>query len=418
MAFLGSVARKCRKINSENRDVQEYRTPLQMSNFWNKTSGQNFLISGGTEEQRSQVLSSAIRDYRRRRRGPIIILNGSRSFESTLLPDLKKGSLGKAVVSSGNYQNYDLFYGLSDYVIRDLILTAARDTVGTNIAALGDYTEAFLKVLQAKYTPDFHSMKALADLGDQQIADFGASHGVAGRYLDYLRNGTAGSTFRRTLEDLGGAFRTIHGAGETGCNLSRMDHTDGIYLLWTNSGSTRLFNQVIARELEHLRDTRGIDYFLILNDTNLERNDPLFTVAERAKRQGSCGICYGDVISEAPEGRERSIFVDNFHSLVVLHSGAEDHTDQETILGKYGKYRHAEVVRGVGYGPGLFHAPGTAAPHAGMSYQEKQRVTVQDMKGFQIAVRGDRGDQVSLYRTCADFTQRIPSDNTTLRRRE
>ena len=37
MAFLGSVARKCRKINSENRDVQEYRTPLQMSNFWNKT---------------------------------------------------------------------------------------------------------------------------------------------------------------------------------------------------------------------------------------------------------------------------------------------------------------------------------------------------------------------------------------------
>lgn len=402
MAFLGSVRRDCELRNRGNRNVRESGAPLRLNDYWSGAAGQNFIITGGSESQRSRVLAAAVRAARRSFRGPLIILNGSDGFEQDFVPLAESGQLGAAVVSSPAYRNYDLFYGMSDISIRALFEKAGRKRGVSDLDALGDYTEAFLEILKCRYTPCLHSMSALAEQSDQEIARFGSAHQVNGVYLNHINDGVAGRAFRRLLLDYGNAFSNIHCIGPTKFNLSQIDQTDRTYLIWTNSESQELVNEVLAAELACLRDTKRIDYFLILNDVNLVDNDPLKQTITVAKRKGALGVCCADVVSYVGDTRFQEIIIGNTPSLLVLNSGSEDYQDQKTILAKYGTYRHFEATTEVGMSPGFFHRPGDRTVHTGMTLYERQRVTVEDMRGYVAAVGGDRGDTVSLYKGIAD----------------
>ena len=202
MAFLGSVKRECEIRNRKNRNVRENISSLRVNTFWGDAVGQNFLISGGNESQRSQLLASAIGEYRKNHQGPIIVLNGSSDFENVLISRANENKVGQLVVSSPQYKNYELFFGMPDEVIRKLFEEAAQKRAVTELSSFGDYAEAFLKVLKSKYTPSFHSMFAMARQKDHDIARFGDSNGVSNLYLNYIKNGVSGSSFRRISEEL------------------------------------------------------------------------------------------------------------------------------------------------------------------------------------------------------------------------
>lgn len=401
MAFSGNVKKECQKQNRQ-RNVRECRTSLRLNDYWSSAAGQNFIITGGSESQRSRVLAAAVRAARRSFRGPLIILNGSADFEKDFVNLAQSGQLGLTVVSSPAYRNYDLFYGMSDISIRALFEKAGRKRGVSDLDALGDYTEAFLEILKCRYERCFRSMSALAGQSDQAIARFGSAHQVNSVYLNHIKDGVAGRAFRRILSDYGTAFSNIHCEGPTKFNLSQIDQTDRTYLIWTNSESQELVNEVLAAELACLRDTKRIDYFLILNDVNLVDNDPLKQTITVAKRKGALGVCCADVVSYVGDARFQEIIIGNTPSLLVLNSGSEDYQDQKTILAKYGTYRHFEATTEVGMSPGFFRRPGDRTVHTGMTQFERQRVTVEDMRGYVAAVGGDRGDTVSLYKGIAD----------------
>ena len=402
MAFLGSVKRECEIRNRRNRNVRESNVPLRLNEYWSNASGQNFIVTGGSESQRIRVLAAAVRAARRRFRGPLIILNGSADYEKSFVSLAESGQAGSAVVSSPAYRNYDLFYGMSDISIRALFEKAARERGVSDLNAFGDYTEAFLKILKCKYTPCFHSMFAMARQSDQAIAEFGSAYRVTSIYLNYIKDGVAGSAFRRILTDYGKAFLNIHCKKFTGFNLSQIDGSDKTYLIWTNSESQELFNEVLAAELTCLRDTKGIRYSIILNDVNLAEDDPLKPVITVAKRRSALGVCCADVMAYVGDESIQKIITGYTPSLLVLNSGFEDHEDQMNILAKYGTYHHFEPTKEVTPSPGLFHKPGDGTLHMGMIQFERQRVTVEDMRGYAAAARGDYGDTVSLYRRIED----------------
>lgn len=402
MAFLGSVRRDCELRNRGNRNVRESGAPLRLNDYWSGAAGQNFIITGGSESQRSRVLAAAVRAARRSFRGPLIVLNGSAGFEKDFVPLAESGQLGAAVVSSPAYRNYDLFYGMSDISIRALFEKAGRKRGVSDLDALGDYTEAFLEILRCRYTPCLHSMSALARQSDQEIAQFGSAHQVNSVYLNHIKDGVAGRAFRRILSDYGKAFSNIHCEKSTGFNLSQIDRTDRTYLIWTNSESQELTNEVLAAELAYLRDTKGIHYTIILNDVNLVQDDPLKQVITVAKRKSALGVCCADVMAYVGDESFQRIITGNTPSLLVLNSGFEDHEDQMNILAKYGTYNHFEPTREVGSSPGLFQWPGDQTLHMGMIQFERQRVTVEDMRGYVAAARGDFGDTVTLYRRIED----------------
>lgn len=398
MAFLGSIKRDCDNRNRKNRKVHEYSTSFNLNDYWSYVSGTNFLITGGSESQRSQVLAAAVCMNRRQFRGPIIILNGSLDCEKELIALASSNQLGKIIVSSPSYKNYDLFYGMPDTSIRALFENIAQKRGVSELSAFGDYTEAFFKVLKCKYTPCFHSMFAMARRSDQAIADFGNTYQVNNVYLNYIKDGVAGSSFRRVLTDYGRAFLNIHGSKSTGYNISQIDNSNKTYLIWTNSEYQELVNEVLAKELTYLRDTKGIEYLLIINDINLVQNDPMRTVIESGKKKSALGVCYADVMVSSGDESMQKVITGNTPALLVLNSGVEDHEDQMNMLAKFGTYNHFEPMRGVDGPAGWFHLPGEGALHMGMTHFERQRVTVDDMQGYAIAVRGDKGDTVSLYR--------------------
>lgn len=398
MAFLGSINRECENRNRKNRRVQEYSGSLNLYDYWFHVSGNNFLITGGSESQRSQVLATAVCVNRRQFRGPIIVLNGSLDCEKKFIALASGNQLGRIIVSSPLYKNYDLFYDMPDTSIRTLFENAAQRRGVSDLSAFGDYTEAFLKVLKCKYTPCFHSMFAMARQSDQAIADFGSTYQVDNVYLNYIKNGVAGSSFRRILTDYGRAFLNIHGSKSTGYNISQIDNSDKIYIIWTSSESQELFNEVLAKELTYLRDTKGVEYLLIINDMNLVQNDPMRAVIDSGKKKSALGVCYADAMAFPGDESMQKIMVGNSPALLVLNSGVEDHEDQMNMLAKFGTYNHFEPMKGVDNPTGWFHLPGEGALHMGMMHFEKQRVTIDDMQGYAIAIRGDKGDTVSLYR--------------------
>jgi len=178
LAFLGSIKRECDIRNKRNRNVNEYSSALCLSSYWSEVIHQNILITGGNEYNRNEVLSEAIKSYRERVYGPIIILNGSRECEKNLVSLASTHSLGKLIVSSPYYKNYDLFYGMPDDAIRFLFEKEAQKRGTTDITALGDYTEAFLKILKKRYAIDFHSMFAMARQNDTSISELGRSYHI------------------------------------------------------------------------------------------------------------------------------------------------------------------------------------------------------------------------------------------------
>ena len=50
MAFLGSVKRECEIRNRRNRNVRESNVPLRLNEYWSNASGQNFIVTGGSEK--------------------------------------------------------------------------------------------------------------------------------------------------------------------------------------------------------------------------------------------------------------------------------------------------------------------------------------------------------------------------------
>lgn len=398
MAFLGSIKRECENRNRKNRNVREYSTSLNLYDYWSHAFGNNFLITGGSESQRSQVLATAVCVIRRRFRGPVIVLNGSRDFEKNFITLASSNQLGRIIVSSPAYKNYDLFYGMPETSIRTVLENAAQKRGVSDLSAFGDYTEAFLKVLKCKYTPSFHSMFAMAHQSDQAIADFGSTYQVNNAYLNYIKNGVAGSSFRRVVTDYGRSFLNILGSESTGYNISQIDNSDKIYLIWTSSEYQELVNEVFAKELAYLRDTKGIEYLLIINDMNLVQNDPMRTVIESGKKKSALGVCCANAMAISGDESIQKIMTGNTPVLSVLNSGAEDHESQMNMLAKFGTYNHFEPMKGVDSRSGWFQLPGGGPLHMTMMHFEKQRVTVDDMQGYVIAIRGDKGDTVSLYR--------------------
>ena len=400
MAFLNSVKTECERRNRKNRNVLEHRfTSFNIDSYWSIAANNNFLITGGDEALRTEILASALKTLRMRFNCPVIILNGSRNFESRVVAMATSGQIGKLTVSSPSYKNYDALYKTDPILIRDLIQKIGLSKGIYDIGALGDYTDSFLKILTTKYVPNLHSMKALAERSDEAVANFGRAQNVDKRHLDVILNGIdAGRYFRQILNDLCSAFEEINGAKATGFNLSGIKNYNNIFMVWTRSRFQNIFNMELAAELNSLI-TSGASFFLIINDSALTKDDGLCEVIKRAKDLSSSrvGICSQNVISWSKQDSSHESLLGNFPSMLVLSSGFEDVSDQKVILERFGSYMHYESDYGVGMTPGLFKLPGTGAAKVGMTHYEKLRISVEDMREFSIAAGGHRGSTVELF---------------------
>ena len=394
--FFNNIDKECESKNRINRNVKEYNRAINLDGFWRKAVSGNFLITGGNEEQRTVAVAAAIKEARVRFSGPIIILNGSELCEKRLISMASSHNLGKLIVSSPYYKNYELFYGMSENDIRALLRKQAQKNGVMDLASFEAYSEAFLKIVESTGMISYRSILALARNNDVAIADYGKSRGIDRYYLNCIEDEKAGNAFRIVVRDYGKAFINIMSAQRTDITISRINDSNTVYCFWADSADQNALNEVLAYELNELKSNRRINYYLIINDVNLQANDPLLDVISHMKNKKKFGMCCTDVISYPDVGMKNKLTA-NFPAIMVLNSGGEDYEDQQQILSKFGSYRHFESVMQVHGLNGRIPFFRQDGGNVSMTQYDRPRVMVEDMQGYEVAVRGDHGDVVSLY---------------------
>ena len=99
MASRHTLQKECDRYNAV-RQVRFHRGACSLEGFWSSARG-NFLLTGGTESRRSEILAEGIREMAGTARGPIVVLYTSLDLENRLIQMAQKGELpGYLTVSS------------------------------------------------------------------------------------------------------------------------------------------------------------------------------------------------------------------------------------------------------------------------------------------------------------------------------
>lgn len=414
MAFLYIVRAECQRQNKKNRNVKECRCKLSAAKYWEMAAGKNFIITGGTEEQRNGILASALMELE----GPVIILNGNETFEERVVEMAKQGQLTNVKVSSPRYKNYDVFSGMSKSTIQSVFADAGRQNNrngNVDTITLESYTEAFLQILERSNNPlCLNAMFALArrnggaPRADMSIAAIGEEYRIDEEYLRAIRSG-AGEQFRNLLSRFKDAFENVTTEEEYGYSLLS-DYTNkklkGIYLIWTLSRFQDILNIGIAAELEYLL-TKNERFTLIVNDAVMSRDDKLAGIIAGIKNRGNSkvGLCSQNIITWLNGLENKDVLLGNTGALMVLVSGGEDQTELKEILDRFGTYEHYEPLIGVGGRPiAIDHPLEAGAKDIRMNKESNHpKVSPDDMSYFSVAAKGHLGDTVGLYRGIAEI---------------
>ena len=376
--------------------------------FWRNcgTEG-NFLISGGSEGQRADMLVRMLENYRSRSTDAVILLTGSNMTVEAVIQAAKDKRLGNVVVSSRQYPNYHALYQMDSFHISQLLLAVARQKNYGDMDKLENYINAFIAVTKRYYTP---SLAALQQL-DQQFQDnqkllkLAESSQVGEAHLRAISSFPAGTdNLRNLLRVLSSTYQCI---STPDCNrkINMLTAVPKQMLICINVNSLhpRIMDLALAAELEQLMASQQ-RFMLILNDVSLCDAEGLFRQVDDAKNVCSrthVGICTQNAFSWANSvpraSKPEEALLKNTQNMVLFHNPNDSDGDLDEVLKYLGTYLKHEVTVGGGHGPTLIpllHAGNWQVTPVGMC----NRVDPEDMNGFGVLLKGHRGRQIDLYR--------------------
>lgn len=398
MAGKRTVIRECQRLN-QARNVREVRS-YSIDHYWKHADGGNYLIAGGTEHSRTNMLSAKLLLDAKEIAGPSFVLTTSDLLEQELIRRFSKSEFGRLYVSSRNYRNYHFFYGWNSIEIVWFLIRAA-ELLGFTNADLPNYMRAFIDVICQRYQPSLGSILELAKYSDAQIAQIAEAYGVshcAGQLI--LRYAGAGETFRLVLEQVRNVFLPITTAQcNTRYNLS--SSTAGpcdIRLVNVRSNHPELMHEYFSIELRraNLRyaANRGMRPLLVLSDLQLRARDPLVATVLESQNAGlMVGVCLENPVM-LQQNTERDL---RLNSRVILLDGGFADADLENLLAPLGTYTHYEPLTDGGVPPRLFnlltdeHWRATPEPR-------RLRVRPADTAGYYAVLYGGNGREILLTR--------------------
>lgn len=392
MAGYAKVKRECDRMNKD-RDV-DYLHQLQADRFWEKAEG-NFVITGGTTEERQEQLIYCLKKLQRNGNAPIFLLNQCREIEKLLIQLATEGQLGKLAVFSPEYPNYELLYQAEAGLTADLLSDLAADK---NKADLQLYADAFLEILSTEYPISLTSMLAFAGNSDEDIAAFGIEHGAGDSAVQNIRHyADAGNYFRSILNRI---YRAASGITVRSCdshyNLIRagQENRPLIVLIDMNTQSPEFLYSCLAAELRTLLGM-GCSFHLIFNELSTQLNAQMQSILQDVQIRSRCtaGICTENI---AAWGRDTDRLMKNVNTTVILNSISWNIESLNVILGSFGIYQHYEPVLAKGNPAKLFAV--LTDEHWTTSVSERNRIRPIDMKNVHAVVKGHQGCHIALVK--------------------
>ena len=400
MASRQRMEIKCQRKNQEGRLVEIVDGKLLLQNYWKAAAQYSFLINICDDNLRNNALVQAICSISRKHLCPTIVLNRSSLLEQSLIQCANKKQMGRLYSVSPIYKRYDLFCGLEEQQILQVLNRQASGDSYANMAAFEQYAAAFLHIIQLKYKISYNAMVGLAELSDQEIVTFAENYHACPKDRNVFVNDTVtGYYFRAVLQKLGSTFSQIMSTDNTYVSLANITNDASVYLMWSFSVNTSCFNSVIAQELMALVK-KGIRFNLLLNDVNFMTDDPLLLfIRQHSPSIGLLGICTSDAAMVVNHSGD---FFDNdlcssMGARLLIRTQGDSLTHFETVLKSFGTYTHYEVQEAFQRPQNIFPNPFHDTNSYNIVTSEQPRISLKDVEQFPVVAYGHNGGKVTLY---------------------
>lgn len=328
---MNKIERQTKAHNDEMRNVV-HTYSYRLDKFFSQSSG-NLLINGGTKGKRRNCLLSLIKNERENNTASVVIFSDDKILESELISLAKSRKIGKLIVCSEEYPNYDFFRDMNKNLICEYFRRLALEKGIRDTSELSSYIGAFLNILSEQSPVNFSAMNYFARNADIDIKNSTNDTQLSDALISSPRGSvTARDLFNEAYE----AFSPITTNNcSTGVCIGKMIKQDCVFLINTPSYNDEFFALYFAMELKALMNE---NFMCVFDDSMFLNNETMRSIVNVIKQRQRVNvvISHENIVSVG----ECDSTLKNFNRDLILLNGNTPYVDLQQVLSSFGQYTH------------------------------------------------------------------------------
>lgn len=384
------MAKTDRQIRAHNSGLQNIRClgSYRLNDFLLGSCG-NLMVTGGSKNQRRNVLLRQIELYRSTSNSSVVVFSDDEELKTRLIAEAEGGTLGRLYVVNGEYNNYDFFFRMplnliSEYFGKIAQLRGSRDT-----ASLLTFTDAFLRILKDDGEVNLSIMKKRLMLDNSRIRsaasrldlrDMVEASSEGASLLRSLTVATCDAFAELTYENCVSRLNLLSKLGE-----------DCVFLVDIPKTNHNLFAEYFALVL---RSVMNRPFKLVLDDEIMLNNKSFFGAVELLKQRYNVDVvkAYDNILAMQPDGAD---ILKNINRQAVFLNGNMPATDLQTVLTRYGQFTAMEAVEHREKPPAYLFTFLRGRGETAATYQ-RDRALLQSLSGEVLLSKGSNAEILAV----------------------
>ena len=383
---MNKIERQTKVHNDGMRNVA-HTYSYHLNKFFSQSNG-NLLINGGTKDKRRECLLNLIKNERVNNTESVVIFSDDKILESELIALAENGMIGRLVVCSEDYPNYDLFCKLNKNLICEYFRRLALEKGIRDTSELSSYIGAFLNILSEQSPINFSAMNYFSRNKDTDIKNSANDSQSA----DVLISSTKGSVTARGL--FNEAYEALSPITTSECStgicISELIDRDYVFLINTPSYNDEFFALYFAMELKALMNK---NFLCIFDDSTFLNNETMRSIVNVMKQRQRVNVVVSceNIISVG----DCDNTLKNFNRNLILLNGNTPYVDLQYVLSSFGQYTHMAPMANKNTPPRLFFTLYKGEGEAAVPFA-RDRVMLQEEYGNEALLKGGSGSQILI----------------------
>lgn len=383
---MNKIQRQTKFHNDSMRQVSHVYS-YRLDRFLSQSNG-NLLLNGGTKNKRRECLLRLIQEERAKNTESIVVFSDDKLFESELISLAQTGKIGKLIVCSEEYPNYDFFYKMNKNLICEYFRRLALEKGIRDTSEISSYIGAFLTILSQQSSINFSAMNYFARNTDTNIKD---STGDV-QSADVLIASPRGSVTARSLmhESYEALSPITTSECSTGICIGQLIEQDCVFLVNTPSYNDEFFALYFAMELKALMNK---NFMCIFDDSTFLNNETMRSVVNTMKQRQrvTVVISHENIVSVG----DTESTLKNFNRDLILLNGNTPYVDLQYVISSFGQYTHMAPMANKSTPPRLFFTFYRSEGESAVPYS-RDRVILQEEYGNEALLKGGSGSQILI----------------------
>lgn len=380
------IERECSNHNNRLRNVK-HKGVFKSDDFLNTIDG-NILVTGGTQNIRNDLLKKIILRSRQTNNQSIFVLSNNNKLREDLIALAENGSIGKLIVCSDEYKNYDVFCNMDSNLIADYFSIVALEKGYRDTSEIHDYIGAFLNILQTQATVALSSMLSFSKNTDAMIAEIAINNGYVSEQEILMSSGKGGTDFRRLLNVVYNAFCNLTTEEcSTKFNIITAIDTNCVTYINTNSSNYELLSLYFMLELKQIMNKQ---FAVVFDDSSLLNNSMLLGFIDLLKQKSNVNtiISVPNIMSLPSEDKLK-----NFNKKIIFLKGEMPANDTQLVLNDLGSYSHFDSTSSQGTPPNLFFSF-LKSENNGITQYSRAKILVEEEIDSDVVLQGHNSSEI------------------------